>query len=521
MNVSTYTHRDYSGGLNDSASASQIKRNEASLLYNWDITYEGQLNKRLGLTQTGDDMGSNAVLGLHTYIRTNGNKDLVCLEGTTLRYLNSTTWDSLDTGFTTGLRTSFETCPLNDKLYIVNGTENTHSWDRASTTNNSCLTDLTDAVPTGKIIKWHKNHMFVINNVKWGGNSYPNRIAWSALGDPDTWDTTNDFIDLPGGGRGITFGDLGDALVIFKERSIMFLSGWGDSDWRITASASNVANIDEAVGCIAPQGVTRVGNELWFIDDEGMIRRLYQTDFDAFRKDIVSTKIQGTLSGLNKSQVARAVAWTYNDKVYFAIPTGSSTTNNLVLVYDLIASKRTGEEAWTTYTGWSISCATHYPTAQAIDLYLGNDGADGLVYKHSGYSDDGVAIDSRWDGKDDDFDKADSYKRYLFGYITGTASTDIDVAVHASVDGAAFADLGDLNLADDGTELGPTGTATTGPTGTWILGGNSVGEFKYYFTSGGGTPTGKSVKMSIRHAVDAEGPVVNTFTVHFKQRGVR
>jgi hypothetical protein len=300
----------------------------------------------------------------------------------------------------------------------------------------------------------------------------------------------------------------------------MFLSGWGDSDWRITASASNVANIDEAVGCLAPNGVTRVGNELWFIDDEGMIRRLYQTDFDAFRKDIISTKIQGTLSGLNKSQIARTVAWTYNDKVYFAIPTGSNAYNSLVLVYDLIASKRTGEEAWTTYTGWTISAATAYPTAQAVDLYLADD-TDGKVYKHSTYSDNGVAIDSRWDGKDDDYDKPEAYKRLRFGYITGTASTDINVAVHASVDSAAFADLGDLNLADDGTALGPTGPATTGPTGTWLLGGNSKGNLKFYFTDGGGTASGKSVKMSIRHATDAEDPVVNTYSVHFKQRGVR
>lgn len=520
MRLSTYYHRDYSGGLNDSASDSEIKRNEASLLRNWDITYEGQLNKRLGLTLTGNDMSNNAILGLHTYLRSDGGKDLVTMEGTTLRYLNSTTWDSLDTGFTTGLRTSFETCPLNDKLYIVNGTENTHSWDRAAVTNNACLTDMTNAVPTGKVIKWHKNHMFVINNTKWGGTSYPNRIAWSALGDPDTWDTTNDFIDLPGGGRGITFGELGDSLVIFKERSIMFMSGWGDSDWRITASASNVANIDEAVGCLAPNGVTRVGNELWFIDDEGVIRRLYQTDFDAFRKDIVSTKIRGTLSGLNKSQIARAVAWTYNDKVFFSIPTGSDAYNSLVLVYDIIASKRTGEEAWTTYTGWNISAFTAYPTAQAVDLYLGDD-RDGKVYKHSSYSDNGTAINSRWDGKDDDYDKPESYKRYKFGYVTGTASTDIDVGVYASMDGGAFADLGDLNLADDGTPLGPTGAAAMGPTGTFLLGGNSKGEKKYYFTDGGGTASGKSVKMSIRHATDAEDPIVNTFSNHFKQKNIR
>lgn len=52
-NLNSYYHRDYSGGLNDTSSDKEIKRNEASLLRNWDITYQGQLRKRLGLLAVG------------------------------------------------------------------------------------------------------------------------------------------------------------------------------------------------------------------------------------------------------------------------------------------------------------------------------------------------------------------------------------------------------------------------------------------------------------------------------------
>lgn len=521
MRLNTFYQPDYSGGLNNTASSSEIKRNEASLLRNWDITYQGQLVKRSGLTLTGNDFGNNAVLGLGAYLRSTGSKDLVLMEGTTLRYLNSTTFDSLDTGFTTGLDTCFVTCPINNKLYIYNGTENTHSWDRASVTNNSCLTDMGSTIPTGKIGIWHKNHMFVINNVKWGGTNYYNRIAWSAIGDPDTWDTANDYIDLPGGDKGVTFGYLGDSLVIYKEHSIMFLSGWGDTDWKITASSSNVNNIDESVGIAGPYARTRVGNEEWFMDDEGQIRRLYQTDFDAFRKDIISTKIQSTLSGLNRGQLSKVKMWTALDKVFVSVPNGASTTNNLILVFDLVASRRTGEEAWTTYTGINANAFVSYPTSSTIiDLYIG-DATDGKVYKFTGSSDNGVAIDSRWDGKDDDYDRPELHKRFKFGYITGEATDDVDVQIYASVDGGSFANVGTLNLNSLGTPLGPTGTARMGPTGTFILGGNSIAEEKVYFTNGGGSTGGKSLMMSIRHAVDAETASVNTFSVHYKPRNLR
>ena len=515
---SSYYHKDYSGGLNTSSSKKEIQRNEASYIRNWDITYRGRLYRRKGLTQKGDTL-TNEIDAIHSYLRGSAGKDVVLIEGGTLRYLNSTTWDSLDTGFTSGTKTWVETCPINRKIYISNQTDTQHSWDRVSTTNNSCLTDLGATVPHGNVVRWHKNHMFTVNNVTVSATTYANRLYWSAFGDPDTYDTTNDFLEVPGQGRAITLGGMGDTLAIFKENSIQFLNGWGDSDWRLTASASNVANFDEAVGCVAPRGVTRVGNELWFMDNEGIIRRLYQTDFDAFRRDIVSSKIDDTLAGLNKNQIEKTVAMTFDDKVYFFVPDGPNTDNNIVLVYDLIASKRTGEEAWTVYDGWEVSVATVHPTGATIDLYLGD--INGKVYIHSGNDDDGVAISSRWDGKQDDYDQPDKYKRYSFGYTTADNQGDIDVGVYASVDGSPFANISTFNLQGSGSKLGPTGSFLLGPTGGCKLSGGEVIENKHYFDAGGNNPQGRTLQMSYRHSATGERPYIDTFTNHFKTRTLR
>jgi hypothetical protein len=503
-------HSDYSGGLNDSSSSDEIERNQASLLRNWDITYKGRLYRRDGLTKQGDSLSSHEIDGLHGYLRSSGAKDLLLVHQGDLKYLNSNTWTDLDTGFTSGEKKWIETCPLNDKVYISSNSDTLHSWDRGSTTLNSCLTDLTTA-PHGNVLRWHKNHMFTMNAVKVSSTTYYHRLYWSAIADPDTYDTTNDYLNIPGEGNATTMIDLGDSLVLFKEHSINFLTGWGYSSWRITATSSNTTNLDESIGCIAPRGVTRVGNEAWFIDDEGIIRRIYQTDFDAFRSDVISTNVQGTLNTINKSYLSKACAWTSNDKVYFAIATGSSTVNNTVLVFDIKAHKRTGSEAWTVYTGWTPTMFADYPSSQTVDLIVAS--TVGKVYKHSGLDDDGVAIHARWDGKDDDYDKPEAYKNYQEGFVTGEATADIDVGIYTSIDKGSFINLGNLNLNPGGGTLGPTGYFELGPTGTTsVLSGSDYAEFRYNFNTGGNSTNGKSVKMSIRHNTVNERPVVEGYS---------
>lgn len=608
--LNTYRQRDYSGGLNDTADPSEIKRNEASLLRNWDITYQGQLLRRKGLTLVGgaEDIGDTPITGLGAYLR-DGGKDLLAFADDTLYYLNSTTWTQLDNGFTPG-DLWFENVQVKGKIYFGNEDNVTHVWDRGATvgtigsttqTGNglddgtfggsyvgggqtyrvqidgtgtpdtfkwsddggstweeediaitgaaqtlsngvtitfgattghtsgdyweasptSAITELNADDPHGNVYRWHKNHMFTLNNVNVSGTKYPHRIYWSDFGDPETYTESTSFFEVPGNGRCITMCDLGDYLVIFKERAIQFLEGWGSSSWAVSASTSNVANIDEQVGCIAPRGVTRVGDEIWFVDNEGQIRRLYLNVNDAFRRSIVSSKIQGTLATVNTAQLEKTVAWTAGDKVYFAFASGSSTTPDLVCVYDLIASQRTKEEAWTTYTGWDVGLFASYPTSVVPDLLIG-DATTGLVYKHDGDDDNGVAIDARWDGKDDEYDEEEKFKRYKFGYITAeTSSGSASIEVHASVNRAPFAKVGTIDPEATGSRLGPTGSFLLGPTGDARLGGGSTAEEKFYYSAGGGSPRGKSVMHSVRHKQTGVQPSVNGFSSHWKLRTLR
>jgi hypothetical protein len=519
--LSTFYHKSYDGGLNDTASPREIARDEASKLQDWCIAQQGRLFRRYGLTQVGSTL-SNPARGLHAFLRSTGGKDLLVMDGTSLKYLNGSSFSALDSGFTSGNYFALETVPSLDRVYISNEDNTTHYWDRAATTLNSCLTDLGNTKFQANVLKWHKNHLFFLNNLKVGSTLYANDIGWSDFADPDTHDTTNSRISIPGGGRVITAADLGNAFVIFKERSIFYLTGWGDTDWTITATSSNVAGISEAIGCIAPRGVTRVGNELWFVDDEGQIRRIFQTDFDAYRSDHISTKIQATLATVNKTHLAKALAWTSGDHVYFAFPQGSGTENSLVIAFDILASKRNGgEEAWEVITGWTPGLFADYLPSATPVLYISNN-ASGKVYSHTGDDDDGVAINADYTSKDDDYDRPERWKRYKFGYVqASSASNNVEVDIYTSVDLAPFGKAGVLELESSGSTLGPTGNATMGPTGSFILGGGGRAEEKFYYTAGGGSPRGKTVRHSLRHSVINQQPTVDNWTSHYKERQLR
>lgn len=508
-NFSTYQHKSYDGGLNNASSRRSIDRNQASALENWDITSKGRLTCRKGLVIVGTARASNVAAG-GVYRATTGDS-LLIQQGTTVQYLSGTTWTDL--GTTTTIADAeplwFESCPVTNKIYFSSEDNDLCYWDGGA----GGLTVSAASVPSGNVIKWYQNHMFHLNNVDISGTKYKNRIYFSDFGDPEAYTTATNFVELPGEGDAVTMNVLGSNLVVFKENSYLFLSGYGASSWVISASSSNIENVDSSVGTLSPHGTVRVGaNELWFIDNQGLIRRITQTNY-GFDSKVMSTNI-GT--ALNTGALDKAHAWYDDDKIYFAVPSSASSTNDLVLVFDRKASSRnSGKEAWTTYTGWSPTALLSYGSSPILYVLSGKK-----VYKHIEGDDDGINIACRWDGKNDDYDSPERWKKYTYGYIHSASQSTNTINIYAAVDGKSFAHLADLSLDSVGSTLGPTGDATMGPTGSFILGGSQDIEQKYYFADGGGTITGKSLITSIRASTD-EQIYVDTFTNHFTMRSLK
>ena len=133
---------------------------------------------------------------------------------------------------------------------------------------------------------------------------------------------------------------LEDAILCFMQRSIHLISNV------TTPSAAGVLEITREYGCIARKTIVNSGPQIYFLSDRGVM--VLQQGVGV-KKGIgiavskvsgeakpLTTPIADQIKDINLSAVSGAVAKVHDNKVFFAFPTGSSTGNNTVWVYDIL-----------------------------------------------------------------------------------------------------------------------------------------------------------------------------------------
>lgn len=487
--VSPYIVEDFSGGMNDRDNPAAIADNEAALIQNWHIDKKGKLYKRSGLTLYGTDLGTKKILGMATFYRGLVNADVVMAAGAKLYYYDSSgaDWASLDTGFTTDLTTEFETAK--DILFITNGTDNVHSWDRSSVVEDSSLTDEGDGdtdPPKCKWLKWHRNYMF------FAGNSTNNNYLYvSNLNDPQTCTRASDYFVFS---EPITaLGELKDFLVVFGERSIWTLQVVG-----VTLSNWVVTPVNDAVGCVAPRSIRKVDNDLYYLANDG-VRSLLLTAEDKVRVGRLSDKIKTTIDSINSSKVGDSCAAFYKNKYYLGIPTGASTYPNTVMVLDTVVG------GWMKISGWTPSVFTVYNNETTEYLYMGEAQADTKTYQAEyGSTDNGTSIDADWQGKAITVGYPDRYKRWYRCDVWAYDPGDYQLSVSQNHDDGGFEALGTMDLQSGGTTLPATLPMTL------------TGSVQRYSAMTSITNLSRQLQIGLRNAQATSGAIVHKFALHYK-----
>lgn len=555
-NFINYVNRSYSGGLNDTDQIEQVAENEATELKNAYISQRGTIQKRNGALLVGNDTGSTRITGLTGWIENDGTKWQLRTTGTELQYNNSGTWTTIDNAFTTNLDTEFVIA--NNKVYILNGTDDTHSWDGTAvvgaigsasftgaglddlteggtytgggqtyrvkidgegtpdtftwsddggstweatgvaitgsaqslsngvtvtfgaTTGHtaddlwdiactSALTDLAIAsVPTGKYGVFWKNYFFITGSSKFDGTNYPSRVWFSNLSDPDTFTTATDYFDVNiSDGQDITgIAPLGELLVIFKRKSIYVMTGSNPTAWKLSSSVNNLQNVDSAIGCTSHRSIVQVGNDLWFMSDDGM-RSLRRTEDNVTpQSGRVMGKVQGTIDTMNKGALDKVASILFNSRVYVAYPTGSSTYNNEVLVADtrITLDDPNNPHPWVRYTGWNPAVwATHIPSSTSV-LYYGEASADSISFQaETGTNDNSASIDFDYQSPMINLREPHMKKTTRFIKLSAEQGNSVDIAVQSSPDGNVFTTHDNLNTYDGGAIW----NSATWDTDTW------------------------------------------------------
>ena len=136
-----------------------------------------------------------------------------------------------------------------------------------------------------------------------------------------------------------------DQLLIFNRHSIAIFNNV------TTVAASNSYEITRQYGCVARKTIVQSGPNTYFLSDAGVMVVTPGVD-PAKGLGIAISKAAGEQKPLSEpindfiktinftpSVVAKAVSIVHDNKLYVAVPTGSSTDNNQVAVYDLLTDQ--------------------------------------------------------------------------------------------------------------------------------------------------------------------------------------
>ena len=195
-----------------------------------------------------------------------------------------------------------------------------------------------------KLLITHSNRLFCTS----GDTSIPSdQIFVSDILDGESWDLIGNSIRV-GGGDGdpiVAMQPWFDfSLLIFKERSIWMVNAdpaQAVGDWEIKL-------VNGRTGCVASRSVQQVGADVLFLARDGI--RSIKTIEAGAQTDVsqpISTPINDLIGRINQANIGKCTAVYWHNRYLIAVPLDSSTTQDYVFCYHLLA------KAWTGYwTGW-------------------------------------------------------------------------------------------------------------------------------------------------------------------------
>jgi len=463
-------------GLNNLVSDTLINDAEASDLNNISFVESGCIAKSAGIQSVGTGLSNNPK-GMGVFYTVAGNKYLLTVDGTSLKYLNGSTWTAISgASFTANKEVNFTQCDNN--LYIWNGFEAGCSLD-----SSLSLSRLTTA-PTAAFSIWYQSYQIAT-----GVSTKPNRLYISdnttnpgdftnAAGTLSTsgevpgatsfLGTNAQFIDVnPGDGDKITgLAKYQGVVIIFKERSIYQLQFS-----TATSPTPVVTQISQATGAVSHKSIDNVENDVFYLSRKGYYVLGNEPNYlNTIRSNELSNRVNPIIQTINPAQAMNAASIFSEFKFYSSFATGGNDYNNQTLIYDR------------RYLAWS---KVDYMTANAwtefIDtsgnrhLYFADDNS-AEVYEviEGNYSNNGTAIDSYWISKSFDANQFDEYKRWLdvtilFRQISGSVTVTFYADNDQVVKSTSISSDTDFSGSIGTTLMGSPifgGTGTTSSTST-------------------------------------------------------
>ena len=404
--------RDFSGGLVNKLDSNLIPDNASPDCSNVVSRVIGELETRSGQLTLNASGLSAPVQGLTAYYPgVVPTRYLVAVANGVAYY-----WDSAAEEFVTlktGLSTTNPVMFAGTVNYLVGADGETPPWKW----NGSVVSPLANAPSKGMMPILHKEKLFMVDA------DDPSNLVWADSFQPEQWAGVNYQYVREGDGDDITalLRYIGE-LFIFKRTCTYSLRGTSLDDFRLPG-------IDERIGCVGPRAVGQHGLYIYSVGDWGLYR------FNGMKYDNLSARIIPKLwDGVNKEYLHKAVVQVWKDYVFFSLPYGNATYNNLQLVFDTTSE----QGAFWPWYGVNATCYTEFNREQETLLYAGDK--DGFVKQQDiGTTDDTAPIVGYWQGKQFDGGLSEYTKKAKRAYVALSPGSTAVPDLSLSLDNGAFA----------------------------------------------------------------------------------
>jgi len=323
----------FNGGLNTKASAFSLGQNQMTAAQNVRIQFNDLFKINGSAMINTNALNSSAqITGLFDWQTVAQNRYLMIVAGSKIysdANLGSVPADITGAAtITAGKLHTFAS--LNNILAICGGADTPLQW-----TGTGNVASLSGSPPTGNLVTVANNFMFISGNT-----TTPSRFWWSNASDPNTWPagSTLDF-RISDGDIITAIAPLGQNLVIFKRRStgLLYIQTTVTSG---TVTLAPLTQVNTSMGCCGPLGWdTLPDGRLIVLGWDAHLRIFDGTNFtDISDQEPPYSNVQPNLDAINIAQIPNAVVKVYPtlNQVWVSFATGSSSTNNMILVYNYL-----------------------------------------------------------------------------------------------------------------------------------------------------------------------------------------
>jgi hypothetical protein len=195
---------------------------------------------------------------------------------------------------------------------------------------------------------------------------------------------------------------------------------------------------------VGPRAACVDGSKLYFISDEGLFSFNGMT-----AKNISEPVIPNLWANINKAYLGNAVAFPWKGKIWFSVPYGNSTVNNMVII-----CKSSGDiETFWPMSGINASFLEVFNDGTSLKLYSADSLAGYVNQQEIGTTDFGEDIDAYWICKSFDVGVPDREKKAKKIFMEGIYGLTDQMSMEIALNYGSFVALTDSKFDGIMTEF--------------------------------------------------------------------